>query len=226
MGNVVGNILSHGVAVAISPLPIVAVILILFTPKARSNSVAFLGGWLLGLIVVGTIVLLTGGFGSGRSGASGGSALSGIISLLLGLLLLVLAVRRWRTRPGKDEEPEMPRWMSAIDRFGPAKSVGMAAFLSGVNPKNLALTVATATTIAAAEVGAGRQVFGLAVFIVIGSITVATPVIFYQLLGQRAERGLNRMKDWLVANNNTVMMVLLIVFGVKLLGQGIGVLFG
>jgi len=72
----------------------------------------------------------------------------------------------------------MPRWMAAIDRFGPAKSFGMAALLSGINPKNLALTLTTVSTIAAAGISAGRQMVGLAVFVVLGSITVAAPIIF------------------------------------------------
>ena len=127
--------------------------------------------------------------------------------VMLGLLLLVLAVRRWQTRPGKDEEPEMPCWMAAIDRFGPVKSIGMAAFLSGLNPKNLALTIGTASTIAAAGVGTGREVLGLTIFIVLGSITIAAPVIFYQLMGQSAECGLNRLKNWLVPNNLQVLQL-------------------
>ena len=51
-------------AVAASPVPVIAVILILFTPQARSNSVAFLFGWVLGLTVVGGIVLVAGDFAS------------------------------------------------------------------------------------------------------------------------------------------------------------------
>ena len=223
MSNAIGIILSHAVAVAISPLPVVAVILILLMPKARTNSVAFLAGWLLALVAIGVAVLLSGGLGSGESGEA---PLSGVVKLFFGLLLLLLAVRLWRTRSGKGEEPEMPRWMVAIDRIGPIKSVGMAALLAGLDPKNLALTLATATTIATLGISPVKQVFGLTVFVVLGSITVAAPVIFYHLMGRGAERGLNRIKDWLVVNNRTVMMVLLIIFGVKLFGEGIGFLFG
>ena len=60
MGSVIGEVLPVAVAVAVSPVPVIAVILMLFTPEARTNSVAFLLGWLLGLIVVGSIVLIAG----------------------------------------------------------------------------------------------------------------------------------------------------------------------
>src|SRR5260221_9434568 len=40
MGNVIGNILPSAIGVAISPVPIIAVILMLFSQRARSNSSA------------------------------------------------------------------------------------------------------------------------------------------------------------------------------------------
>ncbi len=58
MGAAIGEMLPLAIGIAISPLPIIAVILILTTPKGRSNGLAFLGGWLLGLAAVGVIVLV------------------------------------------------------------------------------------------------------------------------------------------------------------------------
>ncbi len=221
MGSVIGDFLPVAVAVAASPVPIIAVILILFTPKARTNSVAFLFGWVMGLTVVGSIVLIAGDFASDDSGES---TASGVVKLVLGLVLLLLAVRNWRLRPKAGEDPEMPGWMATIDDFGAGKSAGTAAFLSGVNPKNLPLTVAAAATIAAAGLTTGEQIGVFAVFVAIASVTVATPVLVYLIMGERVQDGLNTLKGWLIANNNTVMAVLFVVFGAKLLGDGISIL--
>ena len=57
MGNVIGDILPLAIVVAISPVPIIAVILVLFSARARTNGPAFLVGWIVGLAVVGAIVL-------------------------------------------------------------------------------------------------------------------------------------------------------------------------
>ena len=221
MGSVIGDFLPVAVAVAASPVPVIAVILILFTPQARSNSVAFLFGWVLGLTVVGSIVLIAGDFASDDSGES---TTSGVVKLVLGLVFLLLAVRNWRSRPKAGEDPELPGWMATIDDFGAAKSGGTAAFLSGVNPKNLALTVAATATIAAAGLTTGEQIAVFAVFVAIASITVAAPVLVYLIMGERVQDGLNSLKEWLVANNNTVMAGLFVVFGAKLLGDGITIL--
>ncbi|MCH7576649.1 MAG: GAP family protein [Chloroflexi bacterium] len=221
MGSVIGEVLPVAVAVAVSPVPVIAVILMLFTPEARTNSVAFLLGWLLGLIVVGSIVLIAGDVASDDSGES---TVSGVVKLVFGLLFLVLAVRSWRSRPKAGEDPEMPGWMAAIDGFGAVKSAGIAALLSGLNPKNLALTVAAAATIAAAGLTTGEEIGAFAIFVTIASITVAAPVLVYLIMGDRVQGGLNSLKEWLIANNNTVMAVLLVVLGAKLLGDGISIL--
>ena len=223
MGSVIGEILPVAVAVAVSPVPVIAVILMLFTPKARTNSVAFLLGWLLGLIVVGSIVLIAGDVASDDSGES---TVSGVVKLVFGLLFLLLAVRSWRSRPKAGEDPEMPGWMAAIDGFGAVKSAGIAALLSGLNPKNLALTAAGAATIAAAGLTTGEEIGAFAVFVTIASITVAAPVLVYLIMGDRVQGGLNTLKEWLVANNSTVMAVVLVVLGAKLLGDAISILSG
>ena len=67
----------------------------------------------------------------------------------------------------------------AIDGFTPVRSLGFGALLSGVNPKNLALTLAAAATIAQAGLDGGETAISIAVFVVIGSLTVAGPVVFY-----------------------------------------------
>ena len=58
MSAAIGEMLPLAIGIAISPVPIIAIILMLITPKARGNGLAFLGGWMLGLAIVGTIVLV------------------------------------------------------------------------------------------------------------------------------------------------------------------------
>ncbi len=143
MGNVISAILPLALGVAISPVPIIAVILMLFSQRARSNGSAFLLGWVLALAAVGSIVLVLASLGKISAGGTP-STLAYILKLLLGLLFLFLALRQWRGRPKAGEEPQMPKWMATIDTFTAGKAFGLAALLAGVNPKNLALTLAAA----------------------------------------------------------------------------------
>jgi threonine/homoserine/homoserine lactone efflux protein len=220
MGEAIGQVLSLGVGVAFSPLPIVAVVLMLATPRGRVNGPAFLLGWVVGLAVAGGAVLLV---ASGASASDDGAPATWVswLKLVLGLLAVLLAVRQFRTRPRGDARPELPKWMRAIDRFTPARSVAIAFALSAINPKNLLLTVGAAAAIAQTGIDAGEQAVALAVFVVVGTLGVGTPVAIYVALGARSERLLGGLRDWMARNNATIMAVLLIVIGVKLVGDGI-----
>jgi Sap, sulfolipid-1-addressing protein len=81
------------VGVAISPIPIVAVILMFFSAKAKVNGPSFLAGWVVGLIVVGVIVLAIAGAGDVDSDEDA-SNVAALIKLGIGLLLILLAVRQ------------------------------------------------------------------------------------------------------------------------------------
>lgn len=224
MGGVIGDLLPMAIGVAISPVPIIAVILMLFSARARSNGPVFLAGWMLGLVAVGVVVLALAG-AAGAEDDGGPSTVASVVKLLLGLLLLLMAVRQWRDRPEPGEEAPVPGWMRAIDSFTAGRALGLAVLLSAVNPKNLALAVAAATTIAQAALSGGQTATALAVFVVLASASIAVPVVFYLVGGSRAKTVLDGWKTWLSANNATVMTVLLSVFGTVLLGKGIGGLF-
>jgi threonine/homoserine/homoserine lactone efflux protein len=102
MKEAIGQVLSLAVGVAISPVPIIAVVLMLATPRARANGLAFVLGWIAGLAVVGTIVLLV---SSGASASENGQPATwvSVLELVLGALLLMVAVRQWRGRPRAGE---------------------------------------------------------------------------------------------------------------------------
>ncbi len=224
MGEVIGQILPLIVGVALSPVPIIAVILMLFTAHARRNSIAFLVGWILGLAISGGIILVLASAGDFSGSDGNPSDTSGVIRLVLGVLFLFLAFRNWKQRPRGDETADTPGWMAAIDQFSVPKSTGMAILLSGINPKNLALTIAAATTIAAASLSDADQVSVLVFYVLLASVTVALPVIIYLIAGHRADEQLTEMKDWLIQHNHVVMAVIFLIFGVKLIGDGISIL--
>lgn len=225
MGNVIGEILPLAVGVAISPVPIIAVILMLFSERARSNGPAFVIGWVGGLTIAGGIVLALANAGKVSAGGTP-STVSYLIKLLLGLLFLFLAYRQWQAHPKEGEEPEMPKWMAGMDAFTSGKALAMALLLSGVNPKNLSLTLAAALTISQAGLTGANIWIALAVFIVIASITVAIPVLYYLIAGDNAVKTLTEWKGWLTQNNATVMAVVFLVLGVSLIGKGISGLGG
>ena len=220
MGQAIGGLLPLAIGVALSPLPIVAVILMLGTPRARSNGPAFALGWVLGLVIVSVVVVfVTGGADDPDSAASTGVNWG---QVGIGVLFLTMALRQWRKRPKPGEEAHLPAWMGSLDRFKAGKSLGLGGLLSGVNPKNLALTAAAASSIAQAGLSSSGETLSIAVFVIIGSLTVAGPVLFYLVAPKKAAGPLESIKQFMAEHNAVIMMVVLLVLGAKVLGQGIG----
>lgn len=222
MRDAIAQVLALGVGVAISPLPVVAMVLVLTTARARANGPAFLLGWIVGLAVVGTVVLLV---SDGAEGAAGGpTPWVGWVSILLGVLAVLAAVAQWRRRPRDGAVPEVPRWMRTVDTFGTGRAAGAGAVLVAANPKNLLLTIAAAVTVAQAALAAGQQAVAFGTFAVLGSLGVGVPLALFLVLGERSRRLLAQLRTWLVRHNAAIMAVLLLVIGAKLIGDGISAL--
>ena len=221
MGQTIGDVLPLAVGVAISPIPVIAVILMLLSGRARANSLAFLFGWIAGIVATCAFFVWLAGTQDLSTGGQP-STLSSSIKLILGLLLLLAGVKQWQGRPETGAEVKMPGWMKRIDSLTPAAALGLGVLLSAVNPKNLLLIVAAAVTIAQASLSTTDDAITIAVFTVVGASMVALPTLTYLIMGGRAQPSLDRAKSWLSVNNTAVMAVLFLVFGFTLLGKGLG----
>ncbi|MFI2489041.1 GAP family protein [Promicromonospora kroppenstedtii] len=222
MGAAIGQSLPVAVGVLVSPLPIVAVVLMLVSERARANALAFVAAWFLAVLGVATATAL---LASAATPSGEPAAWRAWAKIGLGVLLLVLSVRQWRGRPRRGVSPPAPGWMAAIEGFTPARSAGLAVLLGVVNPKNLLLVVSGGVAIAAAAPGDPGAAFGAAlVFAVIASTGIAAPVVVYFAMGDRAARMLDDLKGWMIQHNAPIMAVLLLVIGAKMLGDGISAL--
>ncbi len=218
----IGDLLPSAVGVAISPIPIIAIVLMLATPRARSNGLAFSLGWVVGLSAVMAVVLLVAG-GAGSDATDDGVDWA---TLAFGLVFLGLARRQWSGRPKKGEEPRMPGWMQAVDHFTFPRSLGLGLALSAVNPKNFVLTAAAAGAIARQDMPVGDDVIAAAVFVAIASVSVLGLVLFYLVTPRAASKPLDAIKEFMATHNAAIMTVILLVLGMKLLGDGLGGAFG
>ncbi len=219
LSNAIGGLLPSAIGVALSPIPIIAVVLMLSTPRARSNGPAFAVGWIAGLAAVSAIVVFV--VGATSSASTDDTIAWGKVAL--GVVFLGMARRQWQKRPASGQEPEMPGWMATLDAITPPKSLGLGLLLSAANPKNLALTLAAAASIAQTSgLSDAQETVAIVVFVALSSVTVVGSVLFYLVAPKAAERPLASLKSFMTANNAVIMMVVLLLLGAKLLGDGIG----
>jgi hypothetical protein len=155
---------------AILAVPVTLIPIALAAKRPPAVARAFLLGWLLGIAVVGTVVIV---LADVIVLPSGNLSWFGYIKIAIGLVLIGLAGRRWLGRPRAGEDPPVPGWLASVDAMGAGRAFGLALLLAGLNPKNLALVLAGAVTIAEATAVPAQQAAALAVFTVIGSVGVA-----------------------------------------------------
>lgn len=221
-----GDLLPLAVGIAISPIPIIACILMLFSVKARVNGPAFLVGWVVGIAVVTTVIVILTDTTNANDETGNGPSIGDVILLLLGLGAIALGIKQWRNRPKPGEEAAMPQWMAAIDGFAPGKAFVFGIVLSALNPKNLGLAIAAGVVIDGAVAAGGNEAAMIILFVVLASLSIAVPTIYMFVGGEAARRTLDGWKSWLAANNAAVMAVLFIVIGANLVGSGLDSILG
>jgi threonine/homoserine/homoserine lactone efflux protein len=208
------------VAVAIFPVPIIAVVLLVGSDGGRAKGLAYVVAWCLGLAAVGAIMLVFAGVAD-ASEAGEPATWVNVLLLALGVLVLSLAVKQWRGRPRAGEEAPVPGWMRTVDDFTVAKAAGAGFALSGLNPKNVLLAVAAAAEIAEVGLPAGQQAALVFAFVVIASAGVMTPLVVSVALGDRSRELLDGLRGWMARNNAVIMSVLFVLIGAKLIGDAV-----
>jgi hypothetical protein len=216
----IGQILPLAVAAGLSPIPIVAIIALLSGPGASSNSPAFIVGWVTGLVLLGTVLLLLAGT---TEASSGGAPAQGVswIKLVLGVGLVGMALSRFRRRWNRESGHKEPPWMSRIDGFGPKQSLGLGFGLSALNPKNLFLMVAAVASIAGAGQSAAAAAASLAVYVAIATLGIAATVGVALTAGERSASLLASLKDWMIKENDTIIGLIVLVIGAQLIGDAL-----
>lgn len=219
MTSSLGDLLPFAAAIALSPFPVLAIILLLTTPRATANGVAFALGWVVGLSAISVgFVALAGAVGADDPGGSAGVAWG---RLGLGVLLLAAAAKKWRGRPPEGVEPPAPAWMERLAGMEPGRALVLGLALGGANPKNLALAGAAGASIVEAGADAGTDVASIALFVLLASSTVLGAVGAHLVLGDRAAAALSRVDAAMRQHQVVIVCIVLLVFGLKLVGDGL-----
>ena len=91
----------------------------------------------------------------------------------------------------------------------------------GLNPKNTLLAIGAAAGIAQTGISGADQAIAYIVVAIVATLGVAAPVVMYFALGDRSQRILAELRDWMGQHNAVIMAVLCLVIGAKLIGDAI-----
>jgi threonine/homoserine/homoserine lactone efflux protein len=220
MGTEVGELLPLAVAIAISVTMIITTVFMLLSPQAKGRTVGLLVGCVVG--VGGAVAVFTFLADLLPTEASGGSPrAASVIKMVVGVLLVVLALRQWRQRPARGDRAELPKWMARIDSMTPGKALVLGVLLSAVVPKNLLIALSAGLIVGGARFSGGQATVLIVVFTAIATSTVSVPVVAHLVASARMREPFEKLREWLVENNVAIMVVVLLVIGVVMIGNGI-----
>lgn len=217
MIDLLGRILPEAVAYMINPMPIVILILLLTTPGAIRIALTFLLGWFFSCFAIVVVFQLIGAAWltelPPRVEAFG--------KLGLGVLFAVLAVLEWVHRPRPGHPDKKAAVMKKLDGLTPAAGFTLGAVLPPTNLKNLSISAAVVYQIALLSGSADESVAAVIFLVVVGSMTLILPFAIYLIRRQRAVRILAEWREWLVANDTAILLIVLTLLSAISIGEAV-----
>jgi hypothetical protein len=215
-GSVLTKLIPLGLVIALSPITVIPAVLVLHAPRPRPASLAFLGGWVLGLVA------LTAGF-VGASDLLGGlhqapPTWASWMRVVLGSVLIAFGVFQWRTR---HRQRKTPAWMRSFSNMTPVRAGVTGAALVPLRPEVLILSAAAGLAIGTGGLSAAGAWICGAVFVVVSASTVAIPILGFVAAGDRLDDLLERLKAWMEQNHAAMMAVILVLIGLLVVYNGI-----
>jgi threonine/homoserine/homoserine lactone efflux protein len=215
LGSELTELIPLALVVAVSPLSIIPAVLVLHTPRPKPTGLAYLAGWILGLAALTAIFVevssLLGGLDKAQRWASW-------LRTVIGIALIVFGVFRWLTRK---RSAHSPAWMKKITGATPGRAAVIAAALVVANPKVLFICAAAGLAIGSAGLGTAGAWISVVFYVLVAASSAAVPVLAYAVAGERLDRPLTRLKDWMERHNAALVAAILVIIGLLVLYKGI-----
>jgi hypothetical protein len=133
--------------------------------------------------------------------------------------MIVLAVIVWR-RGRNRESRGIPKWLSAAGSLGPWSAFGLALILN-IRPKGILLSAAAGLSIRGDDLTVQATAIVIVIYTVISASAVAVLIIASLVNPTRTGRWLVDAKDWVTRNNLIVSVLIMILIGTVIVGNGL-----
>jgi threonine/homoserine/homoserine lactone efflux protein len=189
--------------IALSPLPFLLQVALLGTSRPARNALAFISGEAFAVAAVAAVAVVVASDG-GSSSEPLGRQLS-VLEVVVGLLFAALLVVHLR-RPSREQPP---RWSTFLDRVGPRGAFAGGLAMVVLNPKNLALTLAGAASIAQLGYSAGGQAASVAGFTAVAVSVLVGLLLAALVFPERSSALLVRAHAVVLARERVLVAVVL-----------------
>ena len=218
------DLLPIALAMAATPGRFLALILLFHTKQAVLTSLAFVAGMASNLLIEGLafalIFSITGVFDV-EEGA-GPPAILATLFVVIGILMLVGAGKMLFHKEDEDKAP--PKWLAEIESFAPGKAYKLGLGWLFLSPKQWVFTLSAVAVIFAAGLDPLIALANYLLFILIILSLFLILILSYVILGDRSRKFMDVLLNWLKKNAMTILLVVLVVFGLYFLIKGISAL--
>jgi hypothetical protein len=208
------NLVVLGLAVAASPLPILAAVLMMASSQRIRGAVALASGWFVSIGASCAAVMILGDSIPKTDGHPNPKIL-GLADIAFGVLVGFFAVREWR-KFRRNPDASIPKWLDKVGSMSIVFAFGLGLFL----PPTV-LAFAAGSEIARQQLDMSAEWIAVLVFSLIGSIGVVTPILIVASQPSKSRRRLSTWQEWLQGHWQEVLVILLALIAGYLMAKGI-----
>lgn len=209
------NLLILGIATTISPLFVIAAVLMMSESEKVRTSWAAAFGWAVSIGVCCAAMVVLGGVVHDSGSAHRKHWWFGAIDLAIGLVVAYFALREFR-RSRSNADRDLPRWMNRVGTMSVITAFGLGLFL----PANV-LAYAAGSEIVQQHFHGAEKWVAVALYVAIGSMLELLPVLYLTVRPMSRERLLSTWHRWLDNHWEQVLVVLFGVVSVFLIVKGV-----
>ncbi|MEV0246371.1 GAP family protein [Nocardia sp. NPDC050712] len=214
MGELILLLIPEMIGLVITPAAIVGCVLLLQSRRPLANAASFGAAFVLVYSQVGIAALLGGASDPGSTSKT----VAHWAGLGVGLVFLAFGARAALHRPPADAPP--PKLLTQLESAGPRRAFTAGLVLAIVNP-NLVIMMSGMSLIASSQSSRGTALVATVLLLLAAALDFLIPMAIYLVLGERARRGLESAKRWMLRNNRSMTIAVLLGFGVLFTARGI-----
>jgi hypothetical protein len=220
MPGTVGDALLLSLGIALSPIPVLAIVALLLSERPRPTGLGFTCGWLGGIVGVVTAATAFARY-SERLGVDALRQSAAVAAVVLGGVAIVAGAAVWFLR-SSGSGGRQPRWLAGLDQMSVRGAVLLGIALSALNPKNLLASILAGLMIGWSGLPSPSAAVLTGTFSLVASSTVVLPMLTFLIFGRAVRGRLTMVRDWLVRHHAGVVSTILIVIGALLVIRGLG----
>lgn len=209
------------VGAALQPPQVIALIVLLQTPRGLANGLAYVGGMTAFRLTLGALfwVLVSKVEQVVEAEAGQFDLIVGAVLTVLGLVLAVHALRRGLSARVVDDAAAT--WLQKLQSLSPGQAALVGIGFLALDPKDWLMDLAAVDLVAAADLSGLASLLAYLWFVLLAQSLVLIPLLFVLAKPQKALKSLASLNAWLEQHTRAIEIAVAALLGIFFLYAGL-----